>query len=1077
MSLREPSLSVPNAEGVPRLSDIALFLCGKAVASAWSPVITADSRAAETIATWYLQRVAFMHESTPNEIAETQNRNTTAVEESQDGGEANFSVAFSALSRGPPCERNSQGGSSSQQRQRSSSIPTVFGFAERVASPTSPIPTAAGTTFTAPTASTTTTTVFGGRLQLKIDKNESGRAFAIFEEFLELCRDVGGADVREEFLRRIILLLRVDVRPTTRLPQPFWAAKSHEERGSIVLSALSKLFGVLKELSAVHAVGSVTRAFAIWMGVSWNCASFNWQVYVAQETGRWLADLEIQLGGLLATNSDAYGGSRANIRPPQRPKSNKNNSGCSLPKSFYPATENKRGLNLASMYAAMRQISETRSLEKRSTLELLIQNGNSLQISDFNFLEHMINDQPYGLGVHDTQQSHHSVLLRITSGVLLYAQFYLSVRSLEAALHCAHMAVLVGHQWSSNEFLTMAHYSSFLVHFACQDTPAAAGDIAIMLQLADAASHRDNITDNDVNMPRHHAGCLGYMGAALLLLICPGTVDTYLRSVIVTGIVFGNSSCSDNISASAGIGVGNSNNNNNGINSNRNNSGNSVQNVAVSTSGGHSVVVQTVAQTVRHALWLSEMESFLDPSSTVVTEIITGVARDTMMIIAGYYGVRSSSKPINPISLGNMLNQLDEEISIKSSLLAYKPPVLLLQEVIRQTAHRALAAQVGTAEAPPGGGPFSILHDFFLAVETHYGEQGIKVVQENFFYVSTYRFMCAMWLRNHGYIKSAYQELTRLGESMLFHSCPTDGGETLSSSSSIALPTTTSTTTTKTAENVLDNGNSSESSAVVKKTGLQYWPPDHLLLWQHIQFERAQLAHYLGYSSTIPGISEALRRVSAASHFVMGVLYADLISAMMCSQRGNHSAALEALEKISHSADTIGLTLLQSHAELRRVSVLLHLCRWRDALDALRRLEPLPLILQRWCLFAQLHARGELLLSCATATEDELAALVECYVERMEACGCFLPEVRQGDSVGISLLEQLCVHACVSRLSLTSAPAEQQAWASAVRGVAEALGRRQLQEGRGMMFSNAGMPHVCRDVLSGAMLQQLQQTQ
>ncbi|KEG13957.1 hypothetical protein DQ04_00691030 [Trypanosoma grayi] len=1030
MNIGEPSLSVPNAEGVPRLTDVALFLCGRAITSMWPSVVEADSHAAETFATWYLQRVAFMHERIP--VTPNGPYGDDRVTEYRDCGEANFSLAFHALCRGP-CEKDSSGLKHQKhqqlydQRERSSSVPTVFGFAQQPASPRSTM------------VSTTVVEAAAG-----ID--EKSRAFDFFEEVLELCRDVGGVDVRDKFLHRLVALITADARPNERTPQLYWGGRSEEERAAIVLPALSTLLGSLNDVFALHAAGSITRAFTVWMGVSWSCASFSWQMHVARAAGRWLVDLEARQTS--ATPGDTAG----HTRPPQRPKP----FCCRRPssKGFYPARDGRQEPNIASMYDAMRRICEGCPLGDKGLLELLVQSGCDVQFPDQNVLEYMMGDQVTGEASQDTQQSHHSILLSITSGVLLYAQFYLSVRSLEAALHCAQTAVLVGHQWRSNEFLTMAHYSSFLVHIACQDTPAAAGDIAIMLQLADAVVRRENDTDAVANTPRLHAGCLGYMGAALLLLICPGTVDTYLRSVIISGVVAGMSASSD-AAGGASCSGGTSN---------------SKPMTAEAATGGNSVVVQTIAQTVRHALWLSEVEAFLDPSSTVATEMITGVARETMMIVAGHYGVRSSLKVINASTLGFLLAQLDEEASTKSLLIVQQPPILLLRETMRQTAHRALSMQVGTSDPSPGAGPFNILHDFLVAVETHYGEEGAEVVQGDFFFVSTYRFMCAMWLRIHGYMKSAYQELTRLAESMLFHSrCFGESsatGETCPSGVAASTPGV-----------AMDKAEASTTGVErMKKTdGLRYWPPDHLLLWQHVQFERAQLAHYLGYSSTLPEISQSLRHVSAASHFVMGVLYADIISAIMWSQRRNFCGALQALDKVLGSAESIGLTLVQAHVRSQRVSILLACNRWRDALDTLQGMRPLPSVLERSFLLAQLHAQSELLMACPTATEEDLASVVEQHVRRMEACGCFLSESEQEDSVGIALTEKLCVHACIARLAVTTSAEQRRAWDADLSALSRELQHRQFQEGRWQLLSNTPMRYVCREILSGDLLQRIHQ--
>ncbi|ESL07768.1 hypothetical protein TRSC58_04539 [Trypanosoma rangeli SC58] len=1036
MSLRGPSFSVSNAEGVPRLTDVALYLCGKALASVWPLIVASGPETAETFARWYVHRVAFMHERMADDFNEA--RNVEAPDDTRDGGEANFSLAFNVLCRGP-VENES---CSRQQRERSSSVPTVFGFAEQ-SKPSVP-------------SSATTSLAF-------VDENagvgsDRHRAFAYFEELLDLCGDASGRDIRYDFLHCVISLITGEASCSTHPPRSLWGGKSLDERAAVILSAFSVLFTPRSEFSAENVARSITRSFLVWMSVSWSCASFGWKTHISRVVGQWLADFESRRTSTVLSKTML-----PLSQPTRLPHGPKLSAHGSFARTHHPVLAGRQRLNIASMYMAMRRICEGSLPSDKGLMELLIQSGCGVASVDQNVLEYMMSDATMGGGVSDTNLSHYSILLRITSGMLLYAQFYLTVNSLEAALHCTQTAVLVGHQWRSDEFLTMAHYSSFLVHFASQDTPAAAGEIAIMLQVADAASRREDDVGSEANnnAPRYHAGCLGYMGAALLLLICPGTVDTYLRSVIIAGIVAGRPAFSEATAEGQAV-----------LGSARKNHSSHADTEAAR--GGHSVVVQTIAQTVRFALWLSEMETLLDPSSTVVTDIITGVGRETLMIIAGHYGVRASQKAINTTSLGYLLSHLDEEVPATLSLFSYEPPSLLLHEMLRQTAHRALAMQVGVADASPGTGPFNILYDFLVAVEVHFGEEGAEVLQGNFFFTSTYRFMFAIWLKKHGYMKSAYQELTRLADSMLFHSrCSLEnvmpGGETAS-------------VTTEAAEvsgDVSAAGGISaaeklpHTTAGVKKRGLEYWPPDHLLLWQHVQFERAQLARYLGYSSTLPAVEETLRRVSAGSHFVMGVLYADLVATMMCFQRGNYGEALHALDKVLSSAKRIGLTLVQAHAYSMRVFVLLACSRWKDALETLSAMPSLPSLLEPGFLLAQLRAQSEVMMASSTAQEADLVAVLEHYVQRMEAFGCFLEEPEEEDSVGITLAEKLCVHACVARFAVTFSAEQQQLWDNNLAALAKKLEQRQFQEGNWLVLCNAPMRRVCRDVISGALLKQL----
>ncbi|CBH12775.1 hypothetical protein, conserved [Trypanosoma brucei gambiense DAL972] len=1062
MVSRAPSFSVPNAVGVPQVDDIALFLCGRAIAAEWPKVSAANASAAEALAAWYLTKVAQMHERPTTDTKGASNlgmeeRSPVREAEYCETNEANFSDAFEALSR-PAGEIDAlvtqKLDREDHQRGWGLSKNLLDGFAK------------------------TSGLLLTEKDIMAID-DEMKRSFRCFEELLDICLHFGETTHCNNFIYHIICFNIDNTALSSHTTQMLWNEMGIDDRAAVILPVLSRLFSVCDELGSQHAAGSITHSFIVWLGVSWNCASFSWQTHVSRVTGCLLAELEKKL--ILVRKDPAA--LTAGLRDDSTPHARRGPRAKPSQKAFGVSGSNRQ-LNIVSMHKAMRRICEGRTLDSKGLLEALVESGSgaALPLRDYNnVLEYIFSEQAHGgaVGTQESQQQqwHHSILSNIMNGVLLYSQFYLSVRSLEASLRCAQMGVLVGHQWRSSELLTIAHYNSFLVHVACQDTPAAAGDIAIMLQLADAATRRDGNAETDVNAPRFRAGCLGYMGAALLLLISPGTVDTSLRSIIITGIVAGVRPTSETAGGAGSMRCG-------GSGSVSSNANALLCTAAEAATGGGSVVVQTTAQTVRHALWLSEMEAFLDPSSTVSTEVITSVARATLMLIAGHYGVCTCTKPIDSDSLAQQLS-LIEESTLDSTNNVPEPSELLLRETMRLTAHHALAVQVGTAEAPSGAGPFRILHTYLTAVEKHYGASGLAAVEQNFFFVSTYRFLCAMWLRTCGYLKSAYQELTRLVESMLFYSrC---GSDSHNENVSTPAPTTRKASTQPNLHTNADLLGVDEhllgespvkmaGSTVKEEETLQFWPPDHLLLWQHVQFERAQLAHYLGYSCVILEISETLRRVSAASHFVMGVLYADLIAAMTWTQRKNYFGALQALEKIESNAESIGLTLVQTHARVRRVSILLACSRWQEALDTLRVMQPIPSLLEHWYLLTHLHAQSEVLMACPDATEGDLATVVDRHIQEMEMCGSFVDVTGKEDSVGITLLDKMCLYACIDRHSAALPERGRQSWDECLNVLARELQQRQLQEGKWQVLWNMPMRNVCNEVLSNALLKRVLKT-
>ncbi|EKF39082.1 hypothetical protein MOQ_000699 [Trypanosoma cruzi marinkellei] len=373
MSLRGPSLSVPNADGVPRLTDVALYLCGKAMVSLWPLLVASDPEAAEKFAMWYFHRVAFMHERMAGNGNEAENVDVAA--DTRNGGETNFSLAFNALCRGP-AENESHNWQQQQQRERSSSLPTVFGFAEQSSS---------ATRLLSPDASSA---LVEGNAGVGGDSNA---AFTCFEELLDLCRGVAGRDIREDFLRCVIALITGDVSYPTRAPLSLWGGRSVEERAAVILSALSSMLTLKNEFTAEHVARSLTRSFAVWMDVSWSSASFGWQTHVARVVGQWLVDFESLLTSVVSS-----GAMPPLSQPTRLPQ--KQNLSAHGPSSgaLHSALEGKQKLNIASMYMALQRICEGSLPNDRGLMEMLIQSGCGVRFADQNVLEYMMGDSAAG---------------------------------------------------------------------------------------------------------------------------------------------------------------------------------------------------------------------------------------------------------------------------------------------------------------------------------------------------------------------------------------------------------------------------------------------------------------------------------------------------------------------------------------------------------------------------------------------------------------------------------------------------------------------------------------------------------
>ncbi|KAG5511243.1 hypothetical protein JKF63_07185 [Porcisia hertigi] len=832
--------------------------------------------------------------------------------------------------------------------------------------------------------------------------------FALLCDFLRTASQAGGASL----VRRLAAALcSVVVGPKGIAATP----DAHLSRVGVLPSSrpitvaqLSDLFDadLLDEEPAAEA-GNVTRSFHIWVNYEWASASFARQTQLVVAVKKWVATLcrccdDNSMQWLLAPRQ------RLPASMPLSPHS------CAAP------------INVRRMHATLESVFEGHATTRAMLLELSLAQRTP-HLAD-NALAKLLFLQGPPTSALMTQaelsnRGTQPILMCITSGMLLYAQYYLSFRSLAVAQQCTRVALQVAQEVQSNAILALAHYTAHVVA-TLQGRPAdAANSISIALQLtlpngpSGNSGQSSGPADGPLSPPASvmsgmdaQMASLAFVGAAQLLLFFPGAVGPALRSLLSNGYRSGGGAADDG-GAEA-------------LRTRGAEGGHSEEPNDLSAKQGGTVAEQTVAHSIRHSL-LCAHAALLEapPVEGRWMGIVASLQRETLLLIGAIYGIVSSPLAITTASLGELLEEVREETLTASPVYSHHPSRMLLWEALRHAAHYALALQEGflapvrctantTSDSATLSDALQSLRSALTAVNDHYGASALAAANETMFFSLVVRYCSGCQLYRNGYIAAAYDVWSRLAGVLNSGACTDDmeGNDDDDEYPAAHNPA-----------NATGAANLSGSMKGVDAACL--WTPDHLLLYSAVQRRRAEAAVFLGYIAVPHRLQKELLAVSSEYAFPFGVLTSKLIEAQVLQQNGRFSASLTVARHVERAATRIGYPSLCEAARALEVTAYGNSGCWRGAQRTLARCRPTTAPQRTFVLLQQYAAHLEPLLLSTPGRTEKIECLTRSWIdvlvrEGLVAAGA-VPD--NGDlrvcdtAAGITAVDKLCLYSSLTR--------------------------------------------------------------
>lgn len=478
----------------------------------------------------------------------------------------------------------------------------------------------------------------------------------------------------------------------------------------------------------------------------------------------------------------------------------------------------------------------------------------------------------------------------ISSGILTFSLFYLSLRSTSAALRCADMAVLNSHQSGYVEGLAFTHLLRARCHVASGNAAAAAEDISIALQLsvppAGSPAH-----GSSAHREWWNARALAYIASVELLIFYPGAVEPILRAALMrTPATCGPSDAALDSGASGSKGLSSAMFADEG-------------NSSSATHAGSVEVVQTLAQTVRHTLWCAQI-ALLEECSSVSFQAAATVMCETMHVAASSLGVSTVRTASTEDDITDSLALLEEDkLVMPASRLWCTPTTLFLEHArmtVMQATHTMLADQYPANSANPMK-PFRSLLNILIV-----REGSTDLLDHCFHFCLAVDLSAAQCLWDRGFATLAFSRCAMVLERLLGHL-----------------------------------GEPHEPSTDM------HWPPETLglVLAATQLFVHASL--FFGCRARAFELIERVLAISSMCSFPRGILFTKLLRARLLQAERNRSEQLAALLDTETSALDIGYLPLASCSFLQRVSAHLavsDVAAARDTLKESRSAQLLPML-------------------------------------------------------------------------------------------------------------------------------------
>ncbi|CBZ23598.1 conserved hypothetical protein [Leishmania mexicana MHOM/GT/2001/U1103] len=1033
-------VDVAYAESVPRYVDLALFLCGEALRLIKGE-LRQHAAAAAPLYAWHLHKVCFLH-ALPNDGDACDDG--AAADDDANPAEAAAAVrsrctgpSSAAPSLGQIDEETTWGVAPALSAQSSKEVSFRRAYAQLrrpcgvdswIGAKEKLDPHGAPTAADAPTREDASTSQVAGQVHPRSpgegeywcgiaqitqplhrpSATPTDVGFALLCDFLRTAAQAGGAPLMQ---RLAAVLCRLVTQPKeSRCLADAHLSRTREPPSSptITVAQLSDLFDedlFDDELSAE--AGNATRSFHIWVNYEWASTSFARQTQLAAAVTKWLAALRRCRDG---------------SPPGWLPAPKKQRSAAS---TLPPPLASAVPMNVRRMQASLEGIFEGHASTRAMLMELSL-TQRTPHLTDNALVKLLALQGPPALAVMArselSNRGTQPILMCITSGMLLYAQYYLSFRSLAVARQCARVALQVAQEVQSNAILALAHYTAHVVAMH-QGRPAdAANSISIALQLTlpsgsgrrsgqrggpadeSLSSLAPTLSGMDVQM-----ASLAFAGAAQLLLFFPGAVGPALRSILSTG----------RRSDGGGIGDGGAE----AQHTRGAEDGRSEEPSDLVAKQSGAVTVQTVAQSIRHALLRAHVALLqAPPVEGRWIGVVASLQRETLLLIGAMYGMVSSPLVITTASLRQILEEVKEETSTASPVYSHYPSRTLLWEVLRHAAHHALALQEGclapvkcdvngAGNGAAASDALHCLHSALTAVFDHYGASASAAANESVFFSSVVRYCAACRLDADGYVSAAYDVWSRLARA-LNPSAGTgdmDGGQDRP----------------RRADETPSDADASENLSGFLKDAdaAHFWPPDHLLLYTLVQRRRAQAAVFLDHIAVPHRLQEELLTISSRYSFSFGVLTAQIMQAQVHQQHGRLSASLSVARHVERAATRIGYPSLCEAARALQVTAYANSGCWREAQRTLARCRPTTASQRIFVLLQQYAAHLELLLLRKAGPTGKVECLTRSWVALLRREGLVTAQTVHDDgdlrvcatSFGISAVDELCLYSSLQR--------------------------------------------------------------
>ncbi|CUG86827.1 Hypothetical protein, putative [Bodo saltans] len=228
----------------------------------------------------------------------------------------------------------------------------------------------------------------------------------------------------------------------------------------------------------------------------------------------------------------------------------------------------------------------------------------------------------------------------MSCGILTFGHFYYSLRSTKAAMRCAEMAVLNGHQSGGIvDTLSLAHLLKSRCHVALGQLRAAAEDISIALQLS-APPYLQQSSSSTHSENWWIARTMAFQAAAELLVFFPSAVDAALRGIVMQHPLPLSTGDSDG-GKGGDLGARGSVSNSKALE-----------------------VIQTIPQSVVHAVWcagVAMMGNDREAAAGTSFQAISSITNDTIRVAATSLGVTCFVAPITRHTAESVLSQIRED--------------------------------------------------------------------------------------------------------------------------------------------------------------------------------------------------------------------------------------------------------------------------------------------------------------------------------------------------------------------------------------------------------------------------------